>query len=106
MTTDRRSFLRNIAAALYFNYRSDGDCFIDAHISRRHLTAHRSAGDREQATGNGKQGDPARPDVVLFNGGVFASPVLRQRLLDCLTDWFDQPRVPSPESRAPSPRGG
>ena len=32
--------------------------------------------------------DPARPDIVLFNGGVFASPLIRQRLLDVLQSWF------------------
>jgi molecular chaperone DnaK (HSP70) len=32
--------------------------------------------------------DPARPDIVLFNGGLFASPVLRERLLDVLGSWF------------------
>lgn len=30
----------------------------------------------------------ARPDVVLFNGGFFASPLLRERLLDVVSDWF------------------
>jgi molecular chaperone DnaK (HSP70) len=33
--------------------------------------------------------DPARPDVVLFNGGFFHSPALRERLLDVLRSWFD-----------------
>lgn len=32
--------------------------------------------------------DPARPDIVLFNGGFFASPVLRKRLLEVLKGWF------------------
>ena len=32
--------------------------------------------------------DPARPDVVLFNGGLFESRVLQRRLLDVLTSWF------------------
>ena len=32
--------------------------------------------------------DPARPDIVLFNGGVFESPLLRQRLLDVIQSWF------------------
>lgn len=32
--------------------------------------------------------DPARPDIVLFNGGLFASPVLRDRLLKVLRSWF------------------
>jgi molecular chaperone DnaK (HSP70) len=51
------------------------------------LTAHRHAGDD---AGQGRAGgpDPARPDVVLFNGGVFASPLIRQRLLDVLMSWF------------------
>ena len=40
--------------------------------------------------GPGRAGgkDPARPDIVLFNGGVFASPLIRQRLLDVLSSWF------------------
>ena len=40
--------------------------------------------------GPGRAGgaDPARPDIVLFNGGVFASPLIRQRVLDVLTAWF------------------
>ena len=32
--------------------------------------------------------DPARPDIVLFNGGLFLSPRLRERLLDVLQSWF------------------
>ena len=32
--------------------------------------------------------DPARPDVVLFNGGLFESPVLRQRMIDALRQMF------------------
>ena len=31
---------------------------------------------------------PAVPHLVLFNGGFFASPVLRERLLAVLTSWF------------------
>jgi len=33
--------------------------------------------------------DPARPDVVLFNGGAFESPLLRSRIVESLIDWFD-----------------
>lgn len=29
-----------------------------------------------------------RPDIVLFNGGFFASPVLRERLTESLAAWF------------------
>jgi hypothetical protein len=32
--------------------------------------------------------DPARPDIVLFNGGVFESPLLRDRLLEVIRSWF------------------
>ncbi len=47
--------------------------------------------------------DPARPDVVLFNGGFFHSPALRERLLDVLRSWFDG-RTDNPHAR-PTPRG-
>lgn len=43
------------------------------------LNAHRDRADGAAA---------ARPDIVLFNGGFFASPVLRNRLLEVLTSWF------------------
>ena len=33
-------------------------------------------------------GEPARPDAVLFNGGFFASPVLRETLLSRISGWF------------------
>ena len=32
--------------------------------------------------------DPARPDIILFNGGMFASPLLQQQLLKVLESWF------------------
>jgi hypothetical protein len=43
------------------------------------------------ATATAPGPDPARPDIVLFNGGVFASPLIRQRILDVLTAWFGGP---------------
>ena len=33
-------------------------------------------------------GNSSRPDVVLFNGGFFASPVLRKRLLSVVSSWY------------------
>ncbi|HEX6985841.1 MAG TPA: Hsp70 family protein, partial [Planctomycetaceae bacterium] len=36
----------------------------------------------------GKDGEPARPTRVLFNGGVFKAESLRQRLLDVVGGWF------------------
>jgi molecular chaperone DnaK (HSP70) len=50
------------------------------------LSAHRHAGEEGQGRGGGA--DPARPDLVLFNGGVFASPQIRQRLIEVLQSWF------------------
>jgi molecular chaperone DnaK (HSP70) len=38
-----------------------------------------------------------RPDIVLFNGGFFASPILRERLLASLTDWFNDDDDWSPQ---------
>ena len=84
----------------------------DAAITRylaAFLTAHRHAvgGVADAATGPLVGGvadaatgsttpltDPARPDLVLFNGGFFESPVLRQRLLDVLGSWFGASAAP------------
>lgn len=66
----------------------------DAGITRylaAFLSAHRSDG-REAASAGDH--DPARPDVVLFNGGFFASPMLRGRLLEVMTNWFRDERHP------------
>lgn len=51
------------------------------------LTIHRHVtlpGDEPPVAGT----DPARPDIVLFNGGFFESPLLRRRLLEVLASWF------------------
>jgi hypothetical protein len=50
------------------------------------LTAHRHVALDETAVGDDH--DPARPDVLLLNGGLFESPVLRQRIIDALVGWF------------------
>jgi hypothetical protein len=34
--------------------------------------------------------DPARPDLVLFNGGLFESQAIRDRVLEVLTSWFQR----------------
>lgn len=38
--------------------------------------------------------DPARPDIVLFNGGLFESPALQERLQEVLASWFRTPHEP------------
>ena len=71
------------------------------------LTAHRHAGEEaghrvEQGRAGGA--DPARPDIVLLNGGVFNSPLVRQRLLDVLQSWFragDPELVADPAGQRP-----
>jgi molecular chaperone DnaK (HSP70) len=65
----------------------------DAAITRylaAFLSAHRFTGDQTMQRNwqEQQQPDPARPDVVLLNGGLFASPVLRARLLETLASWF------------------
>jgi molecular chaperone DnaK (HSP70) len=49
------------------------------------LTSHRNIA--AQFSQN-KQGDPSRPDFVLFNGGVLASSKIRRRMLDVLRSWY------------------
>ncbi|QDT16915.1 hsp70 family protein [Alienimonas californiensis] len=64
------------------------DAGITRHLAR-FLSTH-------GAVAGAGEGEPARPDAVLFNGGFFASPVLRDRLLGALSDWFptgDRPVV-------------
>jgi hypothetical protein len=56
------------------------------------LTAHRLAageGDMEHSPPAG-----IRPDIVLFNGGFFASPVLRERMIALMTSWYRTERQP------------
>lgn len=36
--------------------------------------------------------DPARPDLVLFNGGVFFAKAIKQRILEVITRWFRSPQ--------------
>jgi hypothetical protein len=50
------------------------------------LRAHRHVA-MDEAEGSGGH-DPARPDIVLFNGGLFESREIRGRLLDVLGSWF------------------
>ncbi len=61
----------------------------DAAITRylaAFLTAHRHVALDGVELAEGQ--DPARPDIVLFNGGVFESDLLQQRLLETICQWF------------------
>ncbi len=50
------------------------------------LTAHRRVALDE--TEDAGEHDPARPDVILFNGGLFASDAIRRRMLEVVRSWF------------------
>lgn len=39
-------------------------------------------------------GDESAPDAILFNGGVFQPPALRERLIDVMRPWYDRPDQP------------
>jgi hypothetical protein len=55
------------------------------------LTAHRFAGAEDEADAAHEPGhDPARPDIVLFNGAVFTSAAIRERVRAVLCSWFEQ----------------
>lgn len=54
------------------------------------LTTHRHVDAGDQAGAH----DPARPDIVLLNGGVFTAPRLRQRLVEVVSRWFRTPAQP------------
>lgn len=70
------------------------------------LTAHRyageevSRGDAEGAESEKVTHDPARPDLILFNGGVFTSGQIQERIIECLRRWFR----PTSESKHWSPK--
>lgn len=49
------------------------------------LTAHRHAGDDGTESADH---DPARPDLLLLNGGVFEADAIRARLIEQLHTWF------------------
>lgn len=59
------------------------DAAITKHLAA-FLTSHRDV----LSDAANRKHDPARPDVLLFNGGVFASPLLRHRLVDVIQSWF------------------
>ena len=56
------------------------DAAITKHLAR-FLSSH-------GAVAGAADGEPAKPDAVLFNGGFFASPVLRDTLLGRIAGWF------------------
>ncbi len=78
----------------------------DAAITRylaSFLTAHRHVAMDDAA--DSADHDPARPDIVLFNGGVMESTLLQGRLIESLVRWFNTPQEEEENSRGPTARG-
>lgn len=67
------------------------DPAITKHLAE-FLTAHAGEGNEqvpdEQVSDEPFDSAAARPDLVLFNGGFFASPVLRSATIQRIADWF------------------
>lgn len=81
------------------------DAAVTRHLAA-FLTAHRHAGidmgessaAAAESTPQGPlsgNGDPARPDIVLFNGGVFESALIQRRVIEVLEAWFRTPQTPN-----------
>ncbi|MFD2113341.1 Hsp70 family protein [Thiorhodococcus fuscus] len=64
---------------------------LAAFLGRQAGAAHDLPGFLDQP----EHADFIRPTAVLFNGGVFKSPVLRQRVLDILNQWLDAEEAPA-----------
>lgn len=63
-----------------------------ASFLRTHRTAGYQASDGPETRSSPGAADQwARPDIILFNGGLFASPAIRERLLAVLSSWFNPP---------------
>lgn len=72
-------------------FREFGLPFASDPAITRHLAAFLSAHGEvanQDAENSANPAVSARPDVVLFNGGFFASSLLRGRLLEVLSSWF------------------
>jgi molecular chaperone DnaK (HSP70) len=73
------------------------DAAISKHLARFLTRAHVNAGSSPHllAMAGGEEklmhSPLLLPDVVLFNGGVFKAPVLRQRVLELLATWAARP---------------
>lgn len=52
------------------------------------LTTHADAGEATSPNSETNKSSDAKPDVVLFNGGFFASPILRSTVVKRITAWF------------------
>jgi molecular chaperone DnaK (HSP70) len=62
------------------------DTAITRYLSRFLQTHASSAADNTLLNDDA---NPARPDIILFNGGLFESPLLKNQMMACIQSWFD-----------------
>ena len=86
-----RSSISDMPVKGQSGFREFGLPFASDPAITRHLAAFLKAHGEVANADAGNASAAARPDVVLFNGGFFASPVLRERLLHVLSTWFADP---------------
>jgi molecular chaperone DnaK (HSP70) len=65
----------------------ESDTAIMKHISA-FLKRHAVNSDLQQITDSGSGLNVVRPDILLFNGGVFKSPVIREHAASIIRKWF------------------
>lgn len=75
-------------AAFLTAHRHAGDEVLDSPADSTQAAEPPAAARRATKQAMTGEADPARPDIVLLNGGVFNSPLIRQRLLEVLSSWF------------------
>ena len=85
-----QSSISEMPVAGQSGFREFGLPFASDPAITRHLAAFLSAHGEVANSETGNTAVAARPDVVLFNGGFFASSILRSRLMDVLSSWFAQ----------------
>ncbi|HKD38380.1 MAG TPA: Hsp70 family protein, partial [Pirellulales bacterium] len=62
--------------------------FLTAHRHTTHHSPLTEPGADAARLARAEAHDLARPDVVLFNGGVFDAPLLRDRMIEVIRSWF------------------
>ncbi len=80
-----RSSLSEMPVSGQSGFREFGLPFASDPAITRHMAAFLKAHGEVANADTGNASVAARPDVVLFNGGFFASPLLRERLLEVLS---------------------
>jgi len=86
--------LADMPVAGQSGFREFGLPFASDPAITRHLAAFLASHGKVANSDASEQDKAARPDVVLFNGGFFASPSLRSRLLEVLSGWFADKTTP------------